>query len=276
VQSAFASTDPAHPGLLAEIMTNTLDQDYQVAADRAAVRHAPARSGGRTALLVVLAVFGAMLGISAIRTEQDRPAAAAERDQLVAEIHQRQAHLDALHQQLGTLETSVASLQSAAGHDRAVSRQLEADLAQVSGTSGVAPVSGPGVRVTADDAPGAERSANGVILDTDLQALVNALWESGAEAVAINGHRLTSLSAIRFAGQAITVDYRSLTPPYVIDAIGDPNTLPAKLLETPGGQAWLALQQNFGIRFATTTSADLTLPGDSGAQVREAAPVGAR
>ena len=65
------------------------------------------------------------------------------------------------------------------------------------------------------------------MLDIDLQILVNGLWESGAEAISINGHRLSNLTAIRGAGDAITVDYRSLTRPYQIEAIGDPRTLPA-------------------------------------------------
>ena len=55
---------------------------------------------------------------------------------------------------------------------------------------------GPGVRVVADDAPGAD-SARNEVLDTDLQKLVNGLWEAGAEAISINGQRLTNLSTIR-------------------------------------------------------------------------------
>ncbi len=76
------------------------------------------------------------------------------------------------------------------------------------------------------------------MLDVDLQILANGLWQAGAEAVAINGHRLSSLTAIRSAGDAITVDFRSLTRPYRVEAIGDPRTLPARFVETAGGAWW--------------------------------------
>jgi len=87
------------------------------------------------------------------------------------------------------------------------------------------------------------------VLDTDLQILVNGLWQAGAEAIAINGNRLGPLSAIRTAGSAITVNYRSLSPPYTVQAIGDPATLQARFVDTAGGQAWLDLESNFGLRF---------------------------
>ncbi len=258
-------------------MTTTLDQDYQVAADRRAARPPSPRTSRRLTVALVVVLFGGMIGISAIRTEQQKPANAVERDQLVAQIHARESHLDALHTQLSDLESDVAMLQNTASTSRALQSQTENSISQVAAVAGAGAVSGPGIEITADNAPDAVGSTGGgVILDTDLQALVNALWTAGAEAVAINGHRLTSLSAIRFAGRAITVDYRSLTPPYVVEAIGDPDTLPARLLETPGGQAWLGLRANFGIAFTTESKSDLLLPADVNVQLREARPVVSR
>jgi uncharacterized protein YlxW (UPF0749 family) len=272
------SDGTAHPGLLVEIMSNTLDEDYQVAAARSDGGR-PARrklSSGLTVAAVVI-LFGAMIGISGLRTEQQRPVAQAERDQLVEQIHARQDRLDDLHQQLATLEGSVATMQRNAAQALNVERETEASLSTAAGVTGADEVTGPGLQIVANDAPGsAGGSESGVILDTDLQTLVNALWMAGAEAIAINGHRLTTLSAIRFAGRAITVDYRSLTPPYVIDAIGNPDTLPARLLETPGGQAWRSLQTNYGIRFDTSTSNDLVLPADPSIQLRQAKAVVSR
>ena len=80
--------------------------------------------------------------------------------------------------------------------------------------------------MVANDAPGATTARNEV-LDTDLQRLVNGLWEAGAEAISLNGQRLTNLSTIRQAGGAITTNGRSLRPPYVLSVIGDKDTLPA-------------------------------------------------
>lgn len=292
---AGSTNATTYAGLLTQIMSNTLDQDYQVAADRRARLSAeeppvttelagttePAgTSGPRTrphhllgALVIVL--FGVMIGVSALRTEQQRPAAAAERDHLVAQLQLRQHRLDMLHARLSALEGSVASLQNSIGASRTEQRQIDSAIDDIGALTGAAAVSGPGMQITTDNAPGAgESSREGVILDSDLQQLVNALWTAGAEAISINGHRLSTLTAIRSAGRAITVDYRSLTPPYVIDAIGDPATLPARLLETPGGQAWLSLHQNFGIRFDTTPATNLELPADPNTTLHHARPAG--
>ena len=125
--------------------------------------------------------------------------------------------------------------------------------------TGSSAVTGPGVRVVANDAPGA-RSARNQVLDTDLQKLVNGFWEAGAEAIAINGQRLTNLSTIRTAGGAITVNARSLSPPYVVTVIGNKDTLPARFAETASGQAWLDLQRDVGLRLDITPVNNQRLP----------------
>ena len=98
--------------------------------------------------------------------------------------------------------------------------------------------------IVVDDSPAASSDARDRVLDLDLQMLANGLWQAGAEAVAINGHRLSGLTAIRSAGDAITVDYRSLTRPYRVEAIGDPRTLQARFVESPAGAWWNDLAQN--------------------------------
>ena len=57
-------------------------------------------------------------------------------------------------------------------------------------------------------------------MTVDLQNVANALWAAGAEAIAINGQRLTATSTIRAAGNAILVDFRPVTSPYEVSAIG--------------------------------------------------------
>jgi uncharacterized protein YlxW (UPF0749 family) len=149
-----------------------------------------------------------------------------------------------------------------------VGQRLQARKQRLGMLSGALPVTGPGIVITADDAPNAGAQQAGQVLDTDLQKLVNALWVAGAEAVSINGQRVTSRTAIRGAGSAITVNYRSLTRPYVVRAVGNPDTLPARLLETEGGRAWLDLQVNFGIEFDTETRSRIVVPGSPPAPSR--------
>ena len=87
--------------------------------------------------------------------------------------------------------------------------------------TGFVAVSGPGVRVTVDDQP--QGDPDGRVRATDLRLLVNGLWQAGAEAIAINGRRLTALSAIVNSDIAIQVNKGPLSPPYVVQAIGGPN-----------------------------------------------------
>lgn len=272
--TARPATSPPNAGLLSEIMSATLDADYQAAADRSRALDRPRRPQQRATAGLVVLVFGMMLAISALRTQQLKPATEAERSQLVAQIHARQERLDALHMQVSQLESDVAAGQTRAADRHALQRRTDAEVTALAAVTGAGAVTGPGIRIVASNAPGAVSSpSGGVILDSDLQALVNALWTAGAEAIAINGNRLTSLTAIRFAGRAITVDYHSLMPPYVVEAVGDPQTLPARLLETPGGQAWLGLQQNFGIGFTRHSVDSLVLPADPTLELHHARPV---
>lgn len=251
------------PGLLAQLLDSEVDPEYRTAA-AAHDTEGRARSGWSSVrIFAAVAVFGVLLSVSAVKTERDRPQALVERTNLIAAIHGRQDKLERVHATLRRLQSRVAELQTGL----AAMSDAEARLRNLTSTlgiaSGMSPVRGPGLVITADNAPDPVPGAGGIILDSDLQALVNGLWVAGAEAIAINGHRLTTLTAIRFAGQAITVDYRSLSPPYVVAAIGDPDTLPARFSETQGGQAWQGLRANFGIRFETKSTSQIELPGDS-------------
>jgi uncharacterized protein YlxW (UPF0749 family) len=249
-----------YQGLLTQIMTNTMDADYEVVA-RNKPPAEPQRSSAGAGLLAAAVIFGVMIGVSALRTEQNRPQADAERAEIVDQIHIRQDRLDAMHRQLTDLQDQVTTLQTELSSDVNSGRSVSSQLRSLGAASGALAVTGPGMVITVDDADSSQ-GPGGTILDTDLQGLVNGLWEAGAEAIAIDGYRLTTLTAIRFAGEAITVDYRSLTPPYVITAIGDPGTMPARLLQTPAGQTWLGLRTNFGISFETEVKDKLLIPAD--------------
>ncbi|MEP6815153.1 MAG: DUF881 domain-containing protein, partial [Marmoricola sp.] len=143
---------------------------------------------------------------------------------------------------------------------------------RLSTLAGAGQVSGPGVRVVVDDAVNAASDRNRV-LDSDLQKLVNALWESGAEAISVNGQRVTNLTSIRQAGQAVNVNFRPLKAPYTVLAIGNPKTIPSRFAETTHGATWFDLQRQVGLRFDMTTSDSLTLPASDRLDLRFATRV---
>ena len=118
-----------------------------------------------------------------------------------------------------------------------------------------------GVVLVVNDNP---RDANGIIVDQDVRQIVNGLWLAGAEAITINGHRLSARTAIRQAGSAVTVDYRSMTTPYRIEAIGDADALVSGFESNSGG-AWLNfLRRNYGVTWTIDRSDALELGVDAG------------
>lgn len=105
-----------------------------------------------------------------------------------------------------------------------------------------------------------------------MQRIVNGLWQSGAEAVSINGQRLTALSAIRAAGDAILVDNKPLGPPYTVLAVGDGQRLADRFQGSSDGQYLAALRENFGIRTKITAEDEVRLPAAPSVSVRIAEP----
>lgn len=261
-------------GLLDYLTAHALDEDYAYASDRrrqeAGLGSGPGSDvgghrGGRRvrrgvglAGALVLALFGVLLVVAAARTSQGAAADAAQREDLAAQVSSLRDRVSEERRSIRALqrETERLQAQQLASDDSASGlRQRVEALGRLTGTL---PVQGPGVVVVADDAPGSD-SDRTTVLDSDLQRLVNGWWAAGAEAISINGQRLTTLSTIRLAGSAITVNARSLRPPYRLEVIGDPDTLPARFAESASGRAWLDLQQQVGLQLDITPVEELRL-----------------
>lgn len=251
-------------GLLNYITATSLDEDY-AHVSRTRTVDGPGRSaepGSRragVAAFAVLAVFGVLVATAAVQTARNAEESASSRQALVDQVNARRAALDAQRRRLTDLQRSVSSLRSLDLDATVRGRAVRSRLTDLGVAAGTVPVTGEGIKVVVDDAPGA--STDGELVHArDLQRLVNGLWQVGAEAVAIDGHRLTSLSAIRDAGDAIGVNFFSLRAPYTVLAVGDRRTMGARLLETDGGKTWATLQSSFGLKFDVTTEESMELP----------------
>lgn len=251
--------------LLNDIMRNPIDPDYhRVAAEGRRPR------ASRPVMLVVALAIGALFSVSAVQTTRSAPAAALERDHLIQQVRTEGEHQDVLRGRIEQLRTENDRIRSELLTDTEEARLTQDALDRLGPIAGHEPVQGPGVVIVVDDAPAVRDDKLNRVLDKDLQVMANGLWLAGAEAVAINGHRLSSLTAIRSAGDAITVDYRSITRPYRVEAIGDPRTLAARFVETPGGQLWQGLEQNYEMRFDLSQADRLDLRADPGLGINHA------
>jgi uncharacterized protein YlxW (UPF0749 family) len=260
--------DQPHPlpdqitlGLLPYLTAHALDEDYA----RVAARHERAtteRQARRTIGLpgaVAMAVFAVLIVTAAVQTSQSSANQERERRQLIDQVKARKASIVADRRTATKLRAENGRLDSAHRHNNEVSVGVLAELNLLELRSGTSPVHGPGVEIVVDDAKDAASDRNRVQY-IDLQKLVNGLWRAGAEAISINGERLTSLSPIRNAGDAITVNFNKLNRPYRILAIGNTKTLPLTFANTTSGREWSDLQRQLGLRFTMRTRHSMQLP----------------
>ncbi len=267
--------------LITSMLERPLDPGYAAVADGREQAGLPRSTGTRTRLVVVAAVvIGLLLGIAAASLRASASGLNAAKGELVSQIESQQAAADASAARIRAIQDDISSLQATSG---SASQAAEVDRLRLLAASQA--VTGPGMTVTLNDAPAQNPGSadanprttaggDGRVLARDLQIVVNSLWESGAEAVAVNGHRLNARSAIRFAGDAILVNFRPLTRPYTIEAIGDPKQLQTRFAEGIGGSYLSSLRDNYGIQTDMRSVDVLTLPSAVTGSLRSATVVG--
>lgn len=259
-------------GLLQYLNAHTLDEDYALAAQRRAGE--PARAGTRVGIVaaVVLAVFGVVIVTAGAQTSRAADDS-GERSSLIKQVKDRRDHLTADRKRVLDLQHETARLEDQLLTRGGVGADVFREREVLQMRNGNLAVTGPGVRITVANALDAGDDERKRVLDTDLQHVANGLWEAGAEAVSVNGERLSNLSAIRHAGDAITVNFRAISPPYRVDAIGDPDRLPARFGDTTSGQTWLDLQREIGLQFRMRVMDELELPAAPDRVLRYAEPI---
>jgi uncharacterized protein YlxW (UPF0749 family) len=259
--------------LLVDLSVSSLDPGYAEAAARRAARPEPAGGrGGPAALALGALAVTLLIVVAAVQAHVRAPAAARIRADLLTTVQRQTKAVQSLATQVAELRGEVARLRDTALQGTAAGVALAARVRAEELASGAVAVSGPGLRVTLDDAPSSGGTRNRV-LDRDLQAAANALWAAGAEAVAVNGERLTSQSAIRQAGDAILVDFSPLSPPYRVDAIGDPVALETGFGSSRAASRLRSYSQLYGLRFDYSRQGSLTLPAAAGEPLHYARPL---
>lgn len=265
--------------LITSMLERPLDPGYAAAAEQRREQGLPASTGSRRPLLLVwLLIIGMIIGVSTASLRSRDGARSAAKEDIIRQIETRQEAVDEQGTTVRGLQTEIDEATARLDPDLVGSREDELRSMRVS--SGVVPVRGEGLRITLDDAAGGDTSADGDprtgttdegrVKSKDLQIITNGLWAAGAEAISVNGQRLTSRTAIRFAGEAILVNFRPLTRPYTVEAIGDRDDLQTRFAESVTGSYLTGLKSNYGIETSLTAQDDLQLPGATSITTREA------
>ena len=213
----------------------------------------------------VVGILGFLVVTAVVTGQAERQKAAPRKAELVKLIDGRRAQVRDLDAAVEELRREVSEAQAVA--TRANTRDRRAALAQrtLAEQAGTVPLRGPGLEVSlapSDRTPPSPEEAGAYqIHDSDLQLVVNALWSAGAEAVAVNDSRLVATTPIRAAGGTIIVNFRPLSPPFVVKAIGaDRSTFESSEIARRF-KRWTSL---FGLGFRVRERPAVEVPGYTG------------
>ena len=222
----------------------------------------PSSSFFRYAPHVALALLGFAIVLS-LRAADPGPRFSST-GRLVDLIADEDLRARILRDQLDDLQAELDALEQTTAASGRRLKDLRRETDRLGRMAGAAEVEGPGVAVelrdsTLDESPSGDPN-DLVIHEQDLQAVVNALWASGAEAMAINGERLTSASAVRCVGNTLLLHGAVYAPPYRIEAIGNTSSLIGGLGSDPLVQRFQIYAEEFRLGYDVVTSPSLRLP----------------
>jgi uncharacterized protein YlxW (UPF0749 family) len=234
------------------------------------------------ALVPLVALAAGLLFATSGRTAQGTDLRAGDVPGLSQLIAQRNSALTAQQDQLAQLQRQVDRLT-----EQAASRNSDVAAARAAGeagevSAGLVALTGPGMVITLDDAPqrpdGAlpvnARADDLVIHQSDVQAVVNAIWAAAADGVAIMDQRLIATSAVRCVGNTLLLQGRPYSPPFLIAAIGDVDAVRAQLAASPQVAVLQQAVDEFGLTFEVRPVPQLTLPAYDGPLTLEHARAG--
>ncbi|OBG28437.1 DUF881 domain-containing protein [Mycobacterium sp. E3198] len=188
---------------------------------------------------------------------------------LVDLVREAQSSVARLSAERGELTDKLDS-----AHGRSSDAALAAMLrraAELAAEADMNPVHGPGLVVTLQDA---QRDANGrfprdaspddlVVHQQDIQAVLNALWSAGAEAIQMQDQRIIATSVPRCVGNTLLLNGRTYSPPYTITAIGNAAAMQAALAAAPLVILYKQYVVRFGLGYQEEVKPDVQVAGHS-------------
>jgi len=229
-------------------------------------------SGWRLAVPLVFAAAGLLFTTSA-ETSRGTDLRSDRTVYLADVIRQTQQRNDARGATVADLRAEVGALERGLSQNQQVA-EAQRRARDLEGLAGMEPVTGPGLSVTLDDAPpgainkvypsGLEPTPDDLVVhQQDLQAVVNALWSAGADAIKLMDQRVIATSAVRCVGNTLILQDRVYSPPYVVTAAGNPARLQAALGESQAIRNYLEYVAEYDLRWRVEEHARVTVPAYS-------------
>jgi uncharacterized protein YlxW (UPF0749 family) len=184
-------------------------------------------------------------------------------------VRTAEGHVKTESAELAQLQRQVSAATRRAGTKNGAVARAQARAEPLRAPGGLTKTSGPGITVVLDDAsgsvPGTDVDPNQLLIhQSDLQAVVNALWAGGAEAMTISGQRVIATSAVRCVGNTLLLNGEVFSPPFRIKAIGSYSAMRAALRRSPGVRLFAQAARYYGLGYTVARSGRLVLPAYSG------------
>ncbi len=234
------------------------------------------RKAGGYALVAVAALAFGFLSAAQLRAQLINPSNRVQRNQALVRSVQDLERVNAGdRRRIRGLRGEISGFEKAAAQRSDATHRVAGEVADLRDHAGLSPLHGPGVVVTlAGGRPGPDAEGRTAYLVNfqDVQDTVNLLYEGGAEAVAVNGRRLSPMSGFGGAGGAILIDQGPpLNSPFTVSAVGN-RTQMEQLLGEPRSLGDLRRrQQRYGLRLDVAGLPDVRLPAfDASLQVKAA------
>lgn len=267
--------------LLVELASDPVDPGYRAAAARKEATGRRHHWYDQPLVALGCLLIGFLGVIAYAHTHRGAPQAQQVHNRLVDRVRSAQSGTDTLAHRADGLARQLATLRDGALPQSGLAAQLARD--QVA--AGQSAVHGPGVTVTLREpsrptaSPSVGRvgsvpiDATHILTDRDVRSVVNELWHDGAEAIEVNGVRLTPTSAIRFAGEAVLVDFEPITAPYRIGAIGNADDLSTSFAQSSVASRYQTLVGVDGIGFSIGNAQRIDAPAAAAVDPRYATTV---
>jgi uncharacterized protein YlxW (UPF0749 family) len=219
---------------------------------------------------IVAAGAGLMFATSA-QTSQGTDLRSSGRSDLVDVVRAQNRAVQVRAATVQQLQGEVDALTARAGPGDVTVARLRAQASRLSPVAGTQAVTGPGLSVSLNDAkrtaaslPAPFTADDIVVHQQDVQSVVNALWAGGAEAMMLMDQRVISTSAVRCVGNTLILQGRVYSPPYVIQAIGDPARLRDALDKSPQMKIYREYVDAVGLGYDVKSKDKLTFPAYAG------------
>ncbi|MBI2953745.1 MAG: DUF881 domain-containing protein [Chloroflexi bacterium] len=218
--------------------------------------------------------LGLALGLLLAAQLQSPPAQVSQTDEssrqvATATIQRLEAEQADLKKAIAQLRTETTARQQQTTTDKSALSDLRRELEQMQIAAGVKAMKGPGVRVILDDSmaktvPADDDPAFYLVHEYHLRDVINLLWRSGAEAIAVNGERLVGTSSVYCVGSTIMVNDTRMSPPFEILAIGNPNSMEDALNNPSNLRSLKTRVKAYGVQFKESKQKEITVPAYNG------------